>query len=135
MRQRRIADAGKARPIVLTPHTVVHTVGGGSSGGSGGFYSGGVLGAGGRGGAGGELRRQSLSPDVPVTESRFRVMASDAHVVLVDPAADAQGYARRRLEELERRWSRFLPASDVSRLNETPEAFVVVSPDTVELRA
>lgn len=33
---RRIADAGKVRPIVLTPHTVVHTVGGGSSGGSGG---------------------------------------------------------------------------------------------------
>jgi hypothetical protein len=33
MRQRRIADAAKARPIVLTPHTVVHTVGGGSSGG------------------------------------------------------------------------------------------------------
>jgi thiamine biosynthesis lipoprotein len=62
-------------------------------------------------------------------------MASDAHVVLVDPAADAQGYARRRLEELERRWSRFLPASDVSRLNEAPEAFVVVSPDTVELLA
>jgi hypothetical protein len=29
----RIADAGKVRPIVLTPHTVVHTVGGGSSGG------------------------------------------------------------------------------------------------------
>ena len=28
-------------------------------------------------------------------------------------------YARRRLEELEQRWSRFLPASDVSRLNET----------------
>ena len=62
-------------------------------------------------------------------------MASDAHVILVDPAADAQGYARRRLEELERLWSRFLPASDVSRLNGAPEAFVVVSPDTVELRA
>ncbi len=30
----RIADAGKVRPIVLTPHTVVHTVGGGPSGGS-----------------------------------------------------------------------------------------------------
>ena len=38
---RRIADAGKVRPIVLTPHTVVNTVGGGSSGGSSGGYSGG----------------------------------------------------------------------------------------------
>ena len=62
-------------------------------------------------------------------------MASDAHVILVDAAADAEQYARRRLEELERRWSRFLPASDVSRLNEAPEAFVVVSPDTLELLA
>ena len=39
MRQRRIADASKARPIVLTPHAVVHTVGGGSSGGSSPSYS------------------------------------------------------------------------------------------------
>jgi hypothetical protein len=38
---RRIADAGKVRPIVLTPHAVVHTVGGGSSGGSSPSYSGG----------------------------------------------------------------------------------------------
>lgn len=38
---RRIADAGKVRPIVLTPHTVVNTVGGSSSGGSSGGYSGG----------------------------------------------------------------------------------------------
>ena len=35
----RIADAGKMRPIVLTPHAVVHTVGGGSSGGSSPSYS------------------------------------------------------------------------------------------------
>ncbi len=60
-------------------------------------------------------------------------MASDAHVVLVDPADGAEQYARHRLEELERRWSRFRPASDVSRLNETPEAFVVVSRDTIQL--
>jgi hypothetical protein len=37
----RIADAGKVRPIVLTPHTIVKTIGGGSSGGSSGGYSGG----------------------------------------------------------------------------------------------
>jgi len=37
----RIALADKVRPIVLTPHTVVKTVGGGSSGGSSGGYSGG----------------------------------------------------------------------------------------------
>ncbi len=62
-------------------------------------------------------------------------MASDAYVVLVGPAADAGRYARRRLEELEQRWSRFLPGSDVSRLNETSGAFVVVASDTLELLA
>jgi hypothetical protein len=41
---RRIADAGKVRPIVLTPHTVVHTMGGGSSGGGSGGYTGGSSG-------------------------------------------------------------------------------------------
>ena len=68
-----------------------------------------------------------------VTELGFRVMASDAHVILVDPAQGAEDYARSRLEELERRWSRFLPGSDISRLNTTPEAFVIVSSDTIDL--
>jgi len=70
---------------------------------------------------------------VTVTELKFRVMASDAHVVLVDPAPGAEDFARRRLEELERRWSRFLPGSDVSRLNTSPEALMLVSSDTVAL--
>ena len=70
-----------------------------------------------------------------VTELKFRVMASDAHVILVDPAPGAEDYARRRLEELERRWSRFLPDSDVSRLNTAPEALMLVSSDTVALVA
>jgi FAD:protein FMN transferase len=60
-------------------------------------------------------------------------MACDAHVILVDAPAGAAGHARRRLEELERRWSRFLPQSDVSRLNASPEAMLVVAPDTVRL--
>ena len=70
---------------------------------------------------------------VAVTEHRFRVMASDAHVILVDPAPGAADHARRRLEELEQRWSRFLPQSDISRLNTAPEALLVASPDTVAL--
>lgn len=72
-------------------------------------------------------------PGMAVTELKFRVMASDAHVILVDPAPGAEVYARRRLEELERRWSRFLPGSDVSRLNTSPEALMLVSSDTVAL--
>jgi len=70
---------------------------------------------------------------VAVSELRFRVMASAGHVILVDPAGGAEDYARRRLEELERRWSRFLPGSDISRLNRTPEALLIVSPDTLRL--
>lgn len=52
---------------------------------------------------------------------------------MVDPAPGAEQYARRRLEELERRWSRFLPDSDIARLNLAPEALVVVSPETIAL--
>jgi len=62
-------------------------------------------------------------------------MGTDAHVILVDPAERAEAYAKSRLEELERRWSRFLPASDISRLNRAPGAFVIVSADTLYLLA
>jgi FAD:protein FMN transferase len=62
-------------------------------------------------------------------------MASATHVILVDPACGAADYARRRLAELERRWSRFLPTSDISRLNSAPEALMFVSSDTVALVA
>jgi thiamine biosynthesis lipoprotein len=62
-------------------------------------------------------------------------MGTDARVLLVDPVEGAGAHARSRLEELERRWSRFLPSSDVSRLNGAPEAMVVVSADTLCLIA
>jgi len=62
-------------------------------------------------------------------------MGTEAHVILVDPAEGAEAYAKSRLEELERRWSRFVPASDVSRLNRAPGAFVIVSADTLFLLA
>jgi thiamine biosynthesis lipoprotein len=72
---------------------------------------------------------------VAAVELRFGVMASAVQVILVDPARGAEDYARARLEELERRWSRFLPASDVTRLNTSPEAMIIVSPDTMALLA
>jgi thiamine biosynthesis lipoprotein len=71
--------------------------------------------------------------EVLLVESRFCVMASAVHVILVDPACGAEDYTRRRLAELERRWSRFLPASDISRVNNAPEALMLVSSDTVAL--
>lgn len=71
-----------------------------------------------------------------VVEARFRAMGSDAHVLVTGP--DGEVYletARRRLDELERRWSRFLPDSEVSRINRlagSGEA-MQVGPDTVAL--
>jgi thiamine biosynthesis lipoprotein len=62
-------------------------------------------------------------------------MSARAHVILVDPAEGAEDFARSRLEELERRWSRFLPGSEISRLNSSPEAIMIVSPDTIDLLA
>jgi thiamine biosynthesis lipoprotein len=60
-------------------------------------------------------------------------MASEAQVILVDPARGAADHARRRLEELERRWSRFRPDSEIARLNTAPGAWVPVSADTITL--
>jgi thiamine biosynthesis lipoprotein len=66
-------------------------------------------------------------------ERRFRAMGSDAHVVVVGGRAGLLDVAQRRIEDLERRWSRFLPDSEISTLNEHAGSFVAVSSDTIEL--
>lgn len=71
-----------------------------------------------------------------VVEARFRVMASEALVVLVDPVKGAEDWVETRLRFLERRWSRFLSESDVSRVNSlgcTPGSWLSVAPETVSL--
>ncbi len=64
----------------------------------------------------------------------FPVMGSDARVYLVGGPPQLLARARTRIEELERLWSRFLPASEVSQLNGSaggnPRR---VSPETFEL--
>lgn len=60
-------------------------------------------------------------------------MASTTQVVLVDPTPTAHREIRRRLEELEHRWSRFLPSSDLSRLNSSPGVPLAVGADTIRL--
>lgn len=56
-----------------------------------------------------------------VAERRGRVMASDLHLVATgDGSVDLEAAldaATHRLDHLERAWSRFLPGSDVSRIN------------------
>jgi thiamine biosynthesis lipoprotein len=62
-------------------------------------------------------------------------MGSDAHVIVVadDGEAARLDAAVARIVQLELRWSRFLPHSEVSRLNAHAGSAVSVSPDTVLL--
>jgi thiamine biosynthesis lipoprotein len=65
-------------------------------------------------------------------ELRFRAMGSDVHVLVNGPAGLLQA-ARDRVEELERRWSRFRPDSEISRLNALAGAPMAVSVETLGL--
>jgi thiamine biosynthesis lipoprotein len=67
-------------------------------------------------------------------EQRFAVMGTTAHVLVVgDDAGDHVDAARASLDALERKWSRFLPSSEISRMNALSGEHVVVSPETVLL--
>lgn len=60
-------------------------------------------------------------------------MGSDAHVVVEGGCEQLADEARRRLFDLEQRWSRFLPDSEVNRLNDRAGDAVTVSDATVLL--
>ncbi|HLF40676.1 MAG TPA: FAD:protein FMN transferase [Acidimicrobiia bacterium] len=68
--------------------------------------------------------------DRRTSERFFRAMGSAAHVIVVGGAADLAATAVDRLADLEARWSRFLPDSELSRLNRIGGGLVVVSPET-----
>lgn len=65
-------------------------------------------------------------------EHRRHVMGSSAHVVVVGGRAGAAEAAGQRLADLEARWSRFRPDSELSRLGRSG-APVLASPDTTVL--
>lgn len=72
--------------------------------------------------------------ETAMAETRFRAMGSDAHVLVCGPRPESLlEQARQRVDELERRWSRFLPASEVGRLNAAAGSPVLVSEDTFTL--
>jgi thiamine biosynthesis lipoprotein len=52
-------------------------------------------------------------------------------ITIVDGHRSMADWARQRVDELERRWSRFTSDSDISRLNRAGGSPVEVSPDTV----
>jgi thiamine biosynthesis lipoprotein len=59
-------------------------------------------------------------------------MGSTAHVVVVGDASLVDT-AFARLDDLERRWTRFRPTSELSRLNKHPGQHVIVSAETLTL--
>ena len=62
-------------------------------------------------------------------------MGCGARVVVVGGGEDLVETARRRIDDLESRWSRFRPTSELSRLGEHPGVPVVVSEETFTLVA
>ena len=60
-------------------------------------------------------------------------MGSDAHVIVEGGCEQLADEARRRLFDLEQRWSRFIPDSEVDRLNDHAGQPVAVSAETVLL--
>ncbi len=66
-------------------------------------------------------------------ERIVEVMGTTAHVIVIGGRSGLADRAVERLEELEARWSRFRPDSEISQLNERPGAPVLVSRDTYEL--
>ncbi len=66
-------------------------------------------------------------------ETRFRAMGTDVHVMVVGGRVTLLELAREFVEELELRWSRFKPSSEISRLNAHRAEPVRVSPDTLAL--
>lgn len=60
-------------------------------------------------------------------------MGTDVHVLVVDERPGALEQARRRIEGLERRWSRFIPDSEISRANAAAGEPILVSSETLLL--
>ncbi|MEY2453195.1 MAG: FAD:protein transferase [Acidimicrobiaceae bacterium] len=60
-------------------------------------------------------------------------MGSDAHVIVEGGCEQLADEARRRLFDLEQRWSRFLPDSEVNLLNDHAGHAVTLSSETVQL--
>jgi thiamine biosynthesis lipoprotein len=63
----------------------------------------------------------STSSAANLSDVRFVAMGSEVHLVAVDAPASWSDVARGILDELDARWSRFRPDSEVSRLNATGE--------------
>ena len=77
--------------------------------------------------------RRTATDGRPVIRAEFRVMGCGAEVEVVDGDDALAISAARRLLHLESVWSRFVPTSDVSRLNAAAGEPCEVDPATIEL--
>lgn len=67
------------------------------------------------------------------SDTTFTVMGSTARVLVHGGPDDLAAEARARLEDLETRWSRFRPDSELCRLNEVGDRPLVVSRETFDV--
>jgi thiamine biosynthesis lipoprotein len=63
-------------------------------------------------------------------ERSFRAMGSEAHVIVVGGPPGGADRARRRIDDLEARWSRFRPDSEISGLTRRAGEWVTLSPES-----
>lgn len=68
-----------------------------------------------------------------LVECRFGAMGTDVHLLVLDGDDDDLHWAHGEVDRLEAMWSRFLPGSDVARVNAAVGQWVEVSPETVAL--
>jgi thiamine biosynthesis lipoprotein len=66
-------------------------------------------------------------------ETKWSAMGGRAHAMLVGGSAALIDQVQQRVDDLERRWSRFIPTSDISRLNADRGGWVDVHNDTMTL--
>lgn len=69
--------------------------------------------------------------NLPTANLGFRAMSTDVTVTVVGGAPDLVDWAQQRIADLEHRWSRFRPDSELSRINLAGGVPVEVSADTV----
>ena len=82
------------------------------------------------------MGEQSQYPVRPTAERRFRAMGTNAHVVIVGPGSPERlTMSVERIAELEQRWSRFDPSSEVSQLNQAHGERRAVARETIDLIA
>ena len=65
-------------------------------------------------------------------EKRWHAMGTNVHVV-INGTQEHLTYARRRLDELENKWSRFIPSSEITKMNNNESEPFEVSEDTATL--